>query len=899
MTPLDHARYYATRGWRVAPIPPGNKYPRDLPRWQIEATTDAATIGMWWAANPGHGVSIVTGDASGIFVVDVDPRHGGDETLADLEHEHGILPDTAECLTGGGGRHLYFAMPGHGEGTAATITNDAGKRLGPGLDVRGEGGQVVAPPTIHPDTELAYEWEALSDPFDGVSPAPAPQWLIDLLTSTPAAELRPRRLGTRTLPTGDRPGDRFEAEHEWADLLAADGWTLHSARHGRQGDYELWTRPGKDPRDGASASLYYQGGDVLKVFTSSIPQLDPGATYTRFGYYAAMNHGGSHQAAARALRPVRDASEGAPDFNLVTSDASSVAPQRPEIVHNGRQLDATTADAIEALAAANTPPEYFVRAGQLARLRADEEHRPIIEGLRIEAAKLALADSATWWRANKDGELTATSPPAEVAASVLARVHWPLPPLAGVVELPVLRPDGTFATEHGYDAATKLYHWHRGAPYPPVPAAPTADEVAAAVALVDEVLCDFPWDTTADRANAWGLLLTPLVRPLVSQVPMALVDAPEPGTGKGLLVKIAAIVTMGRAAALMAWPTTEEELEKKATAALMAGSTMIIWDNVEGMIKSGTLAAVLTADSWQGRVLGRSEMVMVPNRATWVATGNNIDVGGDLARRCYRIRLDARQAQPWKRSGFRHPDLESWAFTQRGELLGALCTVVRSWWAAGRTRAEAIPAMGGYTEWVRIVGGVLEHAGIDGFLANLADFHASADQEARQWEAFLTTWADRHGEQPVTTAELVEKIRDIYMGSYLRDVLPEQLAPHVESTSFTLKLGKALRARSGRHYGAEGIHVTEMPRDRRQVAIWCVTTRPIRLFDEGDARECASTPAGATSGPGATRPNAGVHGVFPSGEVDSSSNVCSTFSKYTGGNTPHTPHTPAPDWGEF
>jgi hypothetical protein len=892
VTPLDHACYYAARGWRVAPIPPGHKYPKDLPQWQIEATTDVAVIEAWWAANPAHGVSIVTGDASGIFVVDVDPRHGGDDTLADLEHEHGIPLDTVECLTGGGGRHLYFAMP---EGV--TITNDAGKRLGPGLDVRGEGGQVVAPPTIHPETELAYEWEALSDPFDGVAPAPAPAWLVELLTVAPIGADRPRRLGTRALPTSsDRPGDRYEAETEWADLLTGDGWTLHSARHGRLGDYELWTRPSKDPRDGASASLYYQGSDVLKVFTSSVPGLNPGATYTRFGYFAATRHGGSHQAAARALRPLQ-----AVPTTAASESEKSITPQpgRPEIVHNGRQLDATTADAIEALAAANTPPEYFVRAGQLARLRADEEHRPIIEGLRVEAAKLALADSATWWRANKDGELTATSPPAEVAASVLARGDWPLPPLAGVVELPVLRPDGTFATEHGYDAATKLYHWHRGEPYPEIPAAPTADELVAAVNLVDEVLCDFPWDTTADRANAWGLLLTPLVRPLVSQVPMALVDAPEPGTGKGLLVKIAAIVTMGRAAALMAWPTTEEELEKKATAALMAGSTMIIWDNVEGMIKSGTLAAVLTADSWQGRVLGRSEMVMVPNRATWVATGNNIDVGGDLARRCYRIRLDARQAQPWKRSGFRHPDLETWALSHRGDLLGALCTIVRSWWVAGRTRAETIPAMGGYTEWVRIIGGVLEHAGIGGFLANLADFHASADQEARQWEAFLTTWADRHGEQPVTTAELVEKIRDIYMGSYLRDVLPEQLAPHVESTSFTLKLGKALRARSGRHYGAEGIHVTEMPRDRRQVAIWCVTTRPIRLFEEGDARECASTPADATSGPGATRPNAGVHGVFPSGEVDSSSNVCSEFSKYTGGNTPHTPHTPAPDWGEF
>jgi hypothetical protein len=837
VTPLEHALAYAARGWRVAPIPPGFKYPKNLTEWQREATTDVATITAWWSRTPDHGVSIVTGSASGIFVVDVDPRHGGDETLADLEHAHGKLPDTVETITGGGGRHLYFATP-----DGVTIATEAGKRLGPGLDVRGEGGQVVAPPTIHPDTHLAYEWEAMSSPFDGVTPAPAPGWLLELLTVdlTPPA---PRRLERGLLTSSsDRPGDRFEAEIEWADLLSADGWTLHSARNGRQGDYELWTRPGKDIRDGASASLYYQGSDVLKVFTSSIPWLNVEATYSRFGYHAARHHNGDHRAAAQAIgrkyameaanmpAVMPGAAPAAGPSGPELSDSEKVV-HRPSIVHNGRQLDDVTRDAIDALAGANTPPEYFVRAGQLARLRPDEDHRPLIEALRVEHARLALADAATWWRSLKDGGLTATSPPGDVATSVLARGSWPLPPLTGVVELPVLRPDGTFAVEHGYDEATRLYHWHTGEPYPAVPAAPTAAEMAAAVALVDEALCDFPWDTTADRANAWGLLLTPLLRPLVPQVPMALVDAPEPGTGKGLLTEVLALITMGRAASVMAWPTTEEEVEKKATAALMGGSTMIIWDNVEGMIKSGTLAAVLTADSWQGRVLGRSEMIMVPNRATWVATGNNIDVGGDLARRCYRIRLDARQAQPWKRTGFRHVNLKQWVAEHRHELLHALCTIVAGWNASGRPPAPALSAMGGYTVWAQIVGGVLEHAGISGFMANLDAFHADADQEARQWEAFLTSWTEWYGEQAVTTSELVAHVRDKMTGGPMHDAIPEDLAGHVEATNFAQRFGKALRRRTGRHYGAEGIHIVEMPRDRRQVAIWCVTTRSITLFD--------------------------------------------------------------------
>ncbi len=512
------------------------------------------------------------------------------------------------------------------------------------------------------------------------------------------------------------------------------------------------------------------------------------------------------------------------------------------IVHNGRQLTDVVDDALAAMVAANHPPTLFVRAGSLARLRADEDERPLIETLRTEHVRLILARAATWWRANKDGDRTATSPPLDVAASTLAAGDWTVPPLTGVVELPVLRPDGTFHLDHGYDPATKLYHWHRGNPYPNIPDQPTADQLADAVALIDETLCDFPWDSTADRANAWALLLTPLVRPLIGQVPMALIDAPEPGTGKGLLVTVAATLALGRPAGLTAWPTSEEELQKVVTATLMAGQTMVIFDNVEGMIRSSNLAAVLTADVWQGRVLGKSENATIPNRATWVATGNNIDVGGDLARRCYRIRLDARQAQPWQRSGFRHPDLPQWVTTHRSNLLHALATIVRSWWNAGHPQADALAAMGGYTTWVRTIGGILDHAGIHDFLANLADFHAQADQEARAWEAFLGSWADTYGEQPMTAGQLAATMTNgSTTGATLREALPDDLSGYVDSAGFTRRLGHAVRKRVGRHHGDAGLHIVELPGDRRQVAIYAVTERNVSL--NGETRDVDQHPA--------------------------------------------------------
>lgn len=840
MTPLEHALYYAKRGWRVAPIRPGTKHPR-IDRWQDKATTDEAIIRTWWSRFPTDGVSIVTGERSQLVVVDVDPAHGGDETLADLEHEHGALPETVEALTGGGGRHLYFRMP---DGVPYPRNDQAGIALGPGLDIRGDGGQVVAPPTVHPNGQ-PYSWEAEGDPFEGTAPATAPDWLVALLEPKPVAPRRERIAPTATRIGDPAPGEIWADEHCWADVLGADGWQLHSQRAGADGHaYELWVRPGKELRAGPSASLYYGGYDLLKVFTTNPPAgLETGQTYSLWGYHVATRHGADFEAAARTVRHelnARDASGSAPLNEAAATGNDTPAPMpaasRPGIVHNGRQLDDVTREATAALALANQPPHLFVRAGELARVRDDEEHRPIVEQLATKHLRKHLADAATWWRALKDGGTTATAPPLDVVDNILAAGAWPMPPLAGVVELPVVRPDGTFATDHGYDRSTRLYHWHRGADYKPVPAAPTPAELTAAVATITDVLADFPWDTTADRANAWALLLTPLVRPIVHQVPMALVDAPEPGTGKGLLVTVAATLALGRPAGLTAWPSSEEEIAKVITATLMAGSTMVIFDNVEGMIRSGNLAAALTADVWSGRILGLSKNATVPNRATWVATGNNIDVGGDLARRCYRIRLDARQAQPWKRTGFRHPDLAPYVLEHRTELLHALCTVVRSWWVAGRHQAGSIAAMGTYTSWVRTVGGILEHAGVGGFLDNLAAFHASADREAQAWEAFLTAWSTDVGETPMSVAELVARMKDMYGGHHLRDVLPDDLAGHFDNGQFSKRLGMALRKRTGRHYGDAGLHLVEMPRDRRQVAIYAVTTRSVRLFEDDEPR---------------------------------------------------------------
>ena len=166
------AQAYAGLGWAVLPLKPKDKIPL-IPRARggqgvLDATTDAEKIGGWWSRWPAASVGLAMGGASGeIFALDIDPRNGGDESLALLLEQHGKLPDTVEALTGGGGRHIILRG-----GVRGTV-------LAPGIDVKSTGGYIVAPPSIHPNGR-PYVWEASSRP-DEVQVALAPDWLMKML----------------------------------------------------------------------------------------------------------------------------------------------------------------------------------------------------------------------------------------------------------------------------------------------------------------------------------------------------------------------------------------------------------------------------------------------------------------------------------------------------------------------------------------------------------------------------------------------------------------------------------------------------------------------------------------------------------------------------------------------
>lgn len=165
---LDGALAYGEVRWSVVPIAPRSKQP--LVPWlefqQRRALPDE--IRGWFKSWPDANVAVVTGAISNLVVLDIDPRHGGEASLQLLEDDTGPIPSTLEAITGAGGRHLYFAHPGR------PVRNRAGLR--PGIDLRGDGGLVLAPPSLHP-CGRRYAWATGRSPTEA-EPAPLPPRLL-------------------------------------------------------------------------------------------------------------------------------------------------------------------------------------------------------------------------------------------------------------------------------------------------------------------------------------------------------------------------------------------------------------------------------------------------------------------------------------------------------------------------------------------------------------------------------------------------------------------------------------------------------------------------------------------------------------------------------------------------
>jgi hypothetical protein len=297
---------YAAAGYEVFPLrgklPQGNcplcepRSPRYRPHQAAgcghelchglyAATTDSGRVQRWWARWPQANIGARV--PRGLVVVDVDPRHGGQAHLAELEGEYGALPPTRVSVSGrgDGGRHSWFLHPG-GVLSAA--------RLGAGLDLKTHNGYVLLPPSRHPATGRPYRW---TEP--DLDPASLPAWLTRLLTPRAGTHTPAIRRPRPPTPMGQSVAERFNGAVSWGEVLRPHGWTCPDPNPDADG--ARWRHPGAtNPK---SATIRH---GLLFVYSAATPfePTEAGAPhgYSKFRAYAVLEHGGDLRAAARALR---------------------------------------------------------------------------------------------------------------------------------------------------------------------------------------------------------------------------------------------------------------------------------------------------------------------------------------------------------------------------------------------------------------------------------------------------------------------------------------------------------------------------------------------------------------------------------------------------------------------
>ena len=274
---------------------------------------------------------------------------------------------------------------------------------------------------------------------------------------------------------------------------------------------------------------------------------------------------------------------------------------------------------------------------------------------------------------------------------------------------------------------------------------------AAVNLLTEDWLGDFPFASKADKANLVAELLTLTGREMFPLPPLFVHDASASGSGKGLLLHTISIIATGNDAEVMELPSDGDEQRKTVTSVLLAGKLLVAWDELH-VIAGKTLAAILTAEIYSGRILGANKLATVRNKLVQIALGNNVEVRGDMKRRVVPSRLVPKEEHPEHRTGFRHSDLKGWVREHRGELLGAAYTLWRHWIAKGRVPADV--TLGSFEHWARTIGGVLKAAGIEGFLAGTAEwlsFHPKRTRAGPSTCSSCATGSTAHGSPSATS----------------------------------------------------------------------------------------------------------------------------------------------------
>lgn len=722
--------------YEFIPLNPQSKIPFE--GWTTDAALPEAAAVQILRQGGNYGVRLRDTDV----VIDIDPRNGGHEKML------GELPLCPRVATPSGGWHLYFTKP-------AELPIRETLAEWPGIEFKSKGRQVVGPHSIHPDFPRGprYKWDdLLSGPF----PAPVlPFHILARITVTSprvsnngVGDWSPEML-TRALDQLDIT--KFDTNETWFPLLCA----AHAATGGAGVDEFLRWSLGDD--------LFAQDSGIIRKRWESLSTdktLIAGAGTLK---HILLQHG---------VKDIADIhGNAAEDFAKFANNAEVLDSRRPVIKIKGGSLPANIIAAERELA--NTG--IYQRGGllvRLARLAATTESRGIARSagtlqilpVNADVLRMRLGECITWARYDeRKKEWVKTDTPLPVAKTLVDLPgQWPnVPALNGIVETPALRVDGTILDAPGYDASG-LYFDPGDTIFSSVPATPTREDAEAALDKLLAIVKGFPFSDEFGLAVAVAMLLTPLIRFAVRAAPMFVISAPKMGSGKTLLAHLPSYIATGRPPALMSQPDSPEEERKRLLALLSEGSAITVIDNIERPLKSDVLCTVLTEPVIRDRLLGVSRTITVPTTTTWIATGNNIRIDGDLTSRCLLCKLDPGCERPEERRFM--VNLHEAVPAKRAELAQAALTIVAAHRAAG-TPDSGLTTYGRFEDWSALVRAPLVWLGMADPCGSRSAIE-SRDPIRDNLGNLLESWFESFGFAPQTLSTVLQLVLGDMAGEY-------------------------------------------------------------------------------------------------------------------------------------
>jgi hypothetical protein len=704
-----------------------------------------------------------------VIALDVDGPEGV-LSLAALEAVHGPLPPTLRQRTGSGGYHYFFQHPGGGRRVKNSV-----RALGPGLDVRGDGGYVVIAPATHWSGGV-YEWLPGCDTV-----ADAPEWFLEMVCERPA--------GPRAAPAATQGASPEIPRAAPAATQGASPY-LEAALKGEAAAVL------NTPTDcGRNNQLNKSAFSLGTLVDAGLPESVIRQALTSVALASGLGVAETEATLNSGLAAGMAAPRTVPDGRVRKARGTAETPHDPvtgEVIED--EINTETGESLKTASVKSTTVRPSVRlvGGNLPSI-VDEAEISLVNGTnrlyqrngcivkpawekikvvnyedkaapmksvcapRISTVdKWAVVEEFTRFvdfqkYRERTEDWGSTNCPDTIASVYMSRNgEWKLRELTGMIHAPTLRPDSSILEKEGYDQETGLLLDFIGAKFKPISSNPSRDEAIAAVGVLKRAIKDFPFVGPVDLSVALSGFLTVLIRRSLPTAPLHGFTAPTAGSGKSYLADMASIIATGRQVAVISQENNPEEFEKCLGSSMLSGDQIISIDNCQYPLGTAKLYQALTQTVLSIRILGKSENPPIMCNSSFFATGNNLSFLGDMTRRALICHLDPKCERP----ELRRFDCDALAYTyaNRAEMVVAALTILRAYAVAGYPSQE-VP-LGSFERWSMVVRSALVWIGEADPVSSM-DAGRNSDPELESITHVLTAWDRVIGEEPVMVRDVI------------------------------------------------------------------------------------------------------------------------------------------------